>query len=116
MAGGVRSGRVTKCSTPPLLSGVTGAVGVLAVASPADAGCGQAYPPMPASVSPAVPTTVAPPYRMMSRRVSPSRVMCHLHVSWNQSDLHGSRKGQGNRRVPVEKPQNSLWGGLGRKR
>jgi S-adenosyl methyltransferase len=34
--------------------------------------------------------------------------MCHLHVGWNQFDLHASREGQGNRRVPVEKPQNSL--------
>ena len=73
IAGGLRSGRLTKCSTPRPSSGVAGATAAPVPSGPvlAAAGRGHAYPPKPARVSPPAPTTAAPLYRIISRRDSP---------------------------------------------
>jgi hypothetical protein len=79
---------------PSPSSGITGTVAVPAWAAAvlADAGCGQAYLPMFATVSPAVPMTVAPPDRMISRpnkdyaslSVGKAALRAYVHVLHDQ--------------------------------
>src|SRR5580693_1516257 len=103
MAGGLRSGRLRNCRTPRAASGATVTAVTLAAAA-----CGQAYPPMPATVSPPTPAAVTPLYFISSRRVSPRLFICHLHVTLIQAPSPGLEEMQGSRQVPAEKSQSKL--------